>query len=79
MKSVAQKLKHIEDWLGAMVDNSNKSLLIYIRDERCKDMFTDEYLDKHYPGYKEYHTIFIPNNGRAADVDRDKPYTISEM
>lgn len=79
MKSIAEKLNQIEARMGTTDDNSQKSLLIYIRDERFKDLFTDDYLDQHYPGYKEYHTIFIPDNGRSADGDKFMPYTISEM
>lgn len=79
MKSFEKRLKEIEERMIEKADKSQKRLLIYISDERFQDMFTGEYLDQHYPGYKAYHTIFIPDNGRSADGDKLKPYTISEM
>ena len=41
-------------------------------------MLEDEYLDEHYPGYKKYIKIYLPDNGRRIKNIEFKPYTISE-
>ncbi|HEX9973284.1 MAG TPA: hypothetical protein VGD14_14525 [bacterium] len=72
------RLKLAEDRLKAKTDKSQKMLVIRISDGKYADMFTDEYIEEHYPGYKQYFTIFIPDNGRGPGFTNGEPYTISE-
>ena len=78
MKSVMTRLKLVEERLIAKTDKSQKRLVIRISDSKYSDKFTDEYLEEHYPGYKQYLTICIPDNGRGLSFTDGKPYTIRE-
>ncbi|HEX9970693.1 MAG TPA: hypothetical protein VGD14_01355 [bacterium] len=78
MKTIETRIKQLEDKLMLSTDKSNKRLSIRIFDEKYINLFTNAYLNEHYPGYKDYLTLYLPDNGRVKNKE-PRPYVLEEL
>ena len=74
MTALERRLAQLEQKMN-LKNESTKRLSVIIFDERYVDILTPEFLQEHYPGFRDYLTLYLPDNGRCSKK-HDGPYQI---